>query len=119
MTIRAVRGAITVEANTREAILAAAGEMLQTLIDRNGITPESVVSAIFSATDDLTADYPAEKAREMGWTQAGLMCVGEMRVEGSLRACLRVLVLWETDKPQAEMQHSYLRGASGLRPDLD
>jgi chorismate mutase len=119
MTIRAVRGAIKVPEDTPEAILAATGKMLQAIIDRNGITPESVVSAIFTATDDLKAVYPAGKAREMGWTRAGLMCVQEMNVADSLRACLRVLVLWETDKPQAEMKHCYLGGASGLRPDLD
>jgi len=119
MPIRAVRGAITVSEDTPEAVLEAAHEMLQALIDRNGIAPESVVSAVFSATDDLTSVYPAEAARRLGWNEAGLLCVQEMAVEGSLPACIRVLVLWETDKPQSEMQHCYLRGASGLRPDLD
>ena len=118
MSVRSLRGAITAPEDTPEAILAATGELLQALIDRNGITPDSVISAIFSATDDLTSAYPAEQARRMGWTRAGLMCVQEMNVAGSLRGCLRVLVLWETDKPQSEMQHCYLRGASGLRPDL-
>jgi len=119
VTVRSLRGATTVPEDTPEAILAATGELLQALIDRNGITPETVISAIFSATDDLTSAYPAEKAREMGWTRAGLMCVQEMNVAGSLRGCLRVLVLWESDKPQAEVQHCYLRGAAGLRPDLE
>ena len=119
MTVRAVRGATTVSENTADAMLEATRELLQALIDRNGIAPESVISAIFTATDDLTAAYPAEQARRMGWTRAGLMCVQEMNVAGSLRGSLRVLVLWETDKPQSEMQHCYLRGASGLRPDLD
>jgi len=71
----------------------------------------------FVATDDLTSAYSAEQARKMGWTRASLVCVQEMAVEGSLPACIRVLVLWETDKPQSEMQHCYLRGAPGLRPD--
>ena len=118
MTVRSVRGATTVTEDTPEALLEATRELLQALIDRNGITPESVISATFTATDDLTSAYPAEQARRMGWTRAGLMCVQEMNVAGSLRSCIRVLVLWETDKPQSEMQHCYLRDASGLRPDL-
>lgn len=119
MSLRSVRGAITVPEDTPEALLKATGELLEGLIERNGITPESVVSAVFSVTDDLTSAYPAEQARQMGWTQASLMCVQEMHVVGSLRACLRILVLWETDKPQSAMRHCYLRGAAGLRPDLD
>ena len=119
VSVRSLRAAITVSDNTADAMLEATRELLQALIDRNGITPETVISAIFSATDDLTSAYPAEKAREMGWTRAGLMCVQEMAVEGNLPACIRVLVLWETDKPQAEVQHCYLRGAAGLRPDLE
>jgi chorismate mutase len=119
MPIRAMRGAITVDEDTPEAILEAAGEMLQALVDRNEITPESVISAIFTATGDLTSAYPAEQARRMGWTRAGLMCMQEMGVTNSLSRCLRVLVLWETDIPQSEMRHCYLRGAAGLRPDLE
>jgi chorismate mutase len=118
VTVRSVRGATTVSEDTSEAVLKATREMLEELIGRNGITADSVASAIFSVTDDLTSAYPAEEARRMGWTQAGMMCLQEMRVEGSLRACIRVLVLWETERPQTEMRHCYLRGASGLRPDL-
>ena len=119
MSVRSLRGATTVSDNTADAMLEATGELLQTLVSRNGLRPEAVISALFTATRDLTAAYPAEAARRLGWNEAGLLCVQEMAVEGSLPACIRVLVLWETDKPQSEMQHSYLRGASGLRPDLD
>jgi chorismate mutase len=118
MSIRSLRGAITVPENSRQAIRAATTELLQALIDSNGLQAEQVVSAVFSATPDLNAAYPAEAARALGWTRAGLMCVQEMRVDGSLSMCLRVLVLLETDRGQREMVHCYLRGAQNLRPDL-
>lgn len=118
MPIRALRGAITVPENTRPSLLAAAEELLQSLIEDNGIEPEAVVTATFTTTADLTAAYPAEAARSLGWTQAGLLCVEEMPVEGALEKCLRVLVLWESNRPQSTMKHQYLRGAEDLRPDL-
>jgi chorismate mutase len=119
MTIRALRGAITVPEDTRQALLEATEGLLRALIDANGIEPEAVVAAVFSATDDLTAAYPAEAARALGWTEAGLMCLKEMPVKGGLERCLRVLVLLETEMPPLAMRHIYLRGARGLRPDLD
>ncbi len=117
-SVRALRGAITVEENSRAAILEAAAELLAALTAANEIAPEEVVSVIFSATRDLDAAYPADAARWHGWGQAGLMCLQEMEVPGSLRRCLRVLVLWETPLAQTELRHQYLRGAEVLRPDL-
>ncbi len=117
MAIRGIRGAITVSRNTREAILAATHELLDSLIEANGIRPGEVISATFTATSDLDRAYPAEAAREKGWTEASLLCLQEMEVVDSLARCLRVQVLWETDLPQAELQHRYLRGAASLRPD--
>lgn len=119
MPIRALRGAITVPENTRPALLSAADQMLEALIEANNLEPEMVISAVFSATPDLTAAYPAEAARNLGWTEAGLLCLQEMAVDGSLPRCLRVLVLVESDLPRSAMRHQYLRGARGLRPDLE
>ena len=118
MPVCALRGAITVTDNTREVILEATNEMLNDLMVRNGISNEKVISAWFTATPDLDAAPPAAAARELGWTQAALLCVQEMPVMGSLPMCIRVLILWDTEKAQAEMKHSYLRGAVVLRPDL-
>lgn len=119
MPVRALRGAITVPENTRPALLSAADEMLKALIEANELDSETVISAVFSATPDLTAAYPAEAARNLGWTEVGLLCLQEMAVKGSLSRCLRVLMLVETDLPQSAMRHQYLRGARGLRPDLE
>ncbi len=92
--------------------------MLEALAQANGITPEKVISAVFTATPDLDAAYPAEAARGLGWRRAGLLCTQEMAVAGSLPMCLRVLVLWESEVSQREVRHCYLRGAANLRPDL-
>ncbi len=118
MSIRAARGATTVPENTRTAILQAAREMLEAIAEANHITPEKVISAVFTATPDLDAAYPAEAARGLGWRRAGLLCIQEMAVAGSLPMCLRVMVLWESERPQDRVRHCYLRGASNLRPDL-
>ena len=113
-----IRGATTVEHNTREAIVAAARELLEALIARNGIVSAHVASALFTTTTDLDAEFPAVAAREIGWDSVALMCGHEMRVPGGLERCLRVLVHLNTDREQSEMQHVYLRGATALRPDV-
>jgi chorismate mutase len=118
MNLCALRGAITVAENSREAILQASGELLLALIEDNDIEPQDVIAATFSATGDLDAAYPAEAARDLGWREAGLLCLQEMAVEGALPMCLRVRVLWHTGKTQPQMRHQYLRGAAVLRPDL-
>ena len=119
MPIRGIRGATTVEANTREAILEAAGELLGEIIRANGIQTEDVASAYFTTTIDLNAEFPAVVARrDFGWTNIALMCGHEMDVPGSLRMCLRIMMHVNTDTPQKDVCHVYLRGATVLRPDL-
>ena len=117
MPIRAIRGAITVPDNSRGAILEATNALLQALVEANGLSARKVIAATFSVTPDLDQAYPAEAARGMGWSDAALMCVQEMRVEGALSNCIRVRVLWETVQPQSAIAHCYLREASKLRPD--
>ena len=119
MPIRGIRGATTVEANTREAILEAAGELLGEIIRANAIKTEDVASAYFTTTTDLNAEFPAVVARrDFGWTNIALMCGHEMDVPGSLRMCLRIMMHVNTETPQSEVCHVYLRGATVLRPDL-
>jgi chorismate mutase len=119
MPCRGIRGATTVETNTREAILDAAREMLSEIIRRNGFETEDVASAHFSTTPDLNAEFPAVVARsDFGWHNAALMCGHEMSVPGSLPMCLRVTIMVNTEKAQKDIQHVYLRGAAALRPDL-
>jgi chorismate mutase len=117
-TVRGVRGATTSDENSREAILQATRQLLALMIRQNGIDPRDVASAIFSVTVDLNAEFPALAARQLGWLDVPLLCTNEIDVPGSLRRCVRVLVHWNTDRPQAEIKHVYLRGAVQLRPDL-
>lgn len=116
--VRGVRGATTSDGNTAEQILACTRELLDRVVALNGIAPEDVSSAIFTVTPDLTAAFPAKAARDLGWVHVPLMCAQEIDVPGSLPMCVRVLLLWNTEKTQREIAHVYLRGAVALRPDL-
>lgn len=118
MTIRAIRGAITVDGNDRGAILDATGELVGALMDRNALEVDHLVSAIFTMTDDLDAVFPAEAARQKGWGQVPLLCAREIAVPGALARCIRILVHAQSDRPRSDIQHVYLREAIKLRPDL-
>jgi chorismate mutase len=118
MTCRGVRGATTVEANTREEILTGARQLLALMIRRNGIEPVDVASALFSTTSDLNAEFPALAARQLGWLDVPLLCMHEINVPGSLQKCVRILINWNTDKPQDQIVHVYIKEAVTLRPDL-
>ena len=118
MLCRGVRGATTADANSREEILTATRQLLALMIRVNGIEPEDVGSAIFSLTRNLDAEFPALAARQLGWLDVPLLCTYEVDVPGSLRKCVRVLIHWNTDKPQADIHHVYIKEAIKLRPDL-
>ena len=118
MKCRGVRGATTIASNTREEILKATRELLALLIRQNGIESRDVASAIFSTTPDIDAEFPALAARQLGWLDVPLLCGHEMAVPGALPMCIRVLIHWNTDKPQNEIEHIYVRDAKRLRPDL-
>jgi chorismate mutase len=118
MLCRGIRGATTVEANSREAILEATAELLAAMVKTNGIKPDDVASAFFTTTPDLNAEFPALAARGLGWNDVPLLCGHEMGVPGSLPMCLRILVHVNTDKRADQIVHVYLRGARVLRPDF-
>jgi len=114
-----IRGAITVQTNTREAILEATTQMLEEIIALNQLEEDELRAIFFSATKDLTAVYPAIAAREMGIVTPSLLCLQEMYVEGSLEKCIRILMEVEkTRLKQETVKHVYLRKAENLRPDL-
>lgn len=118
MLCRGIRGATTVKANTREAILDATTELLLAMAKANEIRPENLASAIFTTTPDLNAEFPALAARNLGWNDVALLCGHEMAVPGSLPMCLRILLHVNTDRSADQMVHVYLRGAKVLRPDF-
>ncbi|MCS6802746.1 MAG: chorismate mutase [Chloroflexota bacterium] len=115
MMVRGIRGAITVEENSSRAILAATRELLCAIVDRNAIAVDQIAAVFFTTTPDLNADFPAVGARQLGWHHVPLLCGHEMNVPGALPACIRVLVLVNTDKAQDEIEHVYLRDAVTLR----
>jgi len=119
MPTRGIRGATTVAADQPDLILEATRELLEAILKENeGMKPEDVGSAIFTVTDDLASTFPAQAARQMGWSMVPMMCAREIPVPGSLRKVIRVLVHWNTDTSQSAIKHVYLRDAVKLRPDL-
>jgi chorismate mutase len=119
MTTRGIRGATTIEMDTKENVLSAARELLEAVLASNpDLQTEDIACAFFTVTDDIASAYPARAARQMGWTQVPMMCAREIPVTGSLPFCIRVLVQWNTEKKQGEIKHVYLRDAVKLRPDL-
>lgn len=117
MRLRGIRGATTVDANSREAILEATAELLTAIIDANGVRREDIASVFFSTTPDLNAEFPALAARDLG-PHVALMCFHEMDVPGSLPLCIRVTMHVNTTRPAEEIRFVYLRDARKLRPDL-
>jgi chorismate mutase len=120
MTVcRGIRGATTASANDREAILSATRELLERIIERNQLAAADVAAVFFTVTDDLNAEYPAVAARQLGWTEAALLCAREIPVPtATVPRCIRVLALVNTDRSAAEIVHVYLRDAAALRPDI-
>ncbi len=117
MWCRGIRGAITVSENTKEAIIAASKELLQNLMEANEVEISDVACILFTTTPDLNAAFPAAAARELDWRQVPLLCGHEMNVPGSLSSCLRILVLFNTNKRNEEIVHVYLGGAETLRAE--
>ncbi len=119
MTLRGIRGAITITADEREQVLSATQELLAAILSANPrLRTEDIASALFTVTEDIASDYPALAARQMGWEQVPMLCAREIPVPGSLPLCIRVLLHWNTECEQSAIQHVYLREATRLRPDL-
>jgi chorismate mutase len=117
--ISCIRGAITVNSNTKEEILNATKELLNNIIEANKLSSDEIVSILFTCTRDLDEAYPAVAARDIGITKAALMCVQEMYVKGSLTMCIRVMLQIQSDRTQTACKHIYLKNAAALRPDLE
>jgi len=117
MKLRALRGAITVDANEADAILAATEEHMRELMERNALDPDQMVSCIFTCTRDLDAEFPAVAARNLGLSSVPLLCAHEIDVPGALPKVIRLLVHCYLD-PDSVPRHVYLREAESLRRDL-
>jgi chorismate mutase len=117
LVCRGVRGATVALTNSSEAILEATQELLISLVEANRIDVDDVACIFFTTTPDLTAQFPALAARQLGWQDLALLCGHEMYVPDSLGRCIRVLMLWNTERKPSEIVHCYLGDAARLRPE--
>jgi chorismate mutase len=115
--VRAIRGATTVQNNSKEEIITATQELLIKIQNENQFLLPDVISVVFSMTEDLNAEFPALAARKLGWTTIPLLCTREIPVPGSLPKCIRVLIHINTEKQQTEIKSIFLKDAVNLRPD--
>ncbi len=118
MKMRGIRGAITVDADEPQAIVAATKRLLSSMVAVNGVELDDIASVLFSLTPDLRAAFPALGAREMGWVHVPMLHFSEIDVPGSLPRVIRVLMHVNTALAQQQVEHVYLDGARVLRPDL-
>ncbi len=119
MSIRGIRGAIDVPTDEAEVVLQATRWLLDAIMEANPrLHPDDLASVLFTTTPDLHSVHPAKAARQMGWNNVPLLCFQEMLVEDSLQRVVRVLAHWNTELPQAAIQHVYLGEAAQLRSDL-
>jgi chorismate mutase len=118
VTVRAIRGAVQVDANDSAAILGGTSELVTEIMTRNQLTQADVISVVFSATTDLNAEFPALAARKLGFQDVPLLCCAEIDVPGAMPRVVRLMMHVETAAPRSAVQHVYLRGAAALRLDI-
>jgi chorismate mutase len=116
---RGIRGATTVDSNTKEAILAATAELLQKMVKDNGVVKDQIACVYFTTTVDVNAAFPAQAARRLGWTEVALLCGHEMNVPGSMAKCIRILMMVNTNKKLQDIVHVYINGTESLRSDTE
>jgi chorismate mutase len=118
VAVRAVRGAIQVDADEPDEIYRGVQEMLAAVLERNDLGADDVISIFFTATTDLTSCFPAAGARLVGFADVPLLCASEIAVPGSMPRTVRLLAHVETPKPRAQIRHAFLGAAAALRDDL-
>ena len=118
MSIRAIRGAIQLDVDERSHLIKSTAELLTKMLHDNKVDESKLISILFTASPDITSEFPALAARELGLGDVPLMCFVEMDVAGALPRVVRVLINVESDTPRSQIQHVYLRGATALRLDL-
>ena len=116
--IRALRGATTLDADTKDQVIERTAALLETMLERNEATKSDLVSILFTATKDIHAEFPAAAARSIGMGDIPLLCARELDVTGAVGLCVRVMMHLYTEKEPADLRHVYLEGAVGLRDDL-
>ena len=118
MTLRALRGAITCDENTKAEIDAKTQRLVREMLERNGLVHDDLVSVIFTTTPDLTAEFPATGARALGLGDVPLLCASEVDVPHGMKRVVRVLIHCDSERNRDQLHHVYLDGARALRDDL-
>ncbi|MBQ9245413.1 chorismate mutase [bacterium] len=117
---RGIRGAITLDSDSKADVKNAVVELISQIQEKNNISPKNISHVIFTLTKDIKSVYPAKIAREefKGWNYVPMVCMNEMEIDNSLQKCLRILIVINTELAQNEIKHVYLKGAAKLREDL-
>ncbi|MFV9925322.1 MAG: chorismate mutase [Francisella endosymbiont of Hyalomma scupense] len=115
---RSIRGATTLDKDTRQDVISATKELLQQIIRCNDVNINDIVNIVFTATTDIKSEFPTVAARELGLVDVPLIDCQQMMRDGVLEYCIRVMLTYNTEKTQTDIKHIYLRGAEVLRPDL-
>ena len=118
MAVRAVRGAIQLDIDDRDHLMAGTTELIKQVLEQNGLTVDDLISMLFTATPDLHSEFPALAARELGIVDVPLMCAAEIDVTGAMPRVVRLLAHVDTLRSKSEIQHVYLGGAAALRRDI-
>ena len=113
--VRGIRGATTVNTNTRLEVIEATQEMLSTILDKNKLSIDDIAAAIFTTTEDINSEFPAYAARMLGWEYIALLDSMQMKVPNAIKLCIRVLLLVNTDIPANQLKNVYLNQAVNLR----
>ena len=116
--VRALRGAITIENDTRDQVMERTALLIQTMMERNDVAKSDLISIVFTATDDIASEFPAAAARQIGISDVPLLCARELDVLDAVGLCIRVMMHLYTEKEPSELRHVYLEGAVPLRTDL-
>jgi chorismate mutase len=116
--VRALRGATTIDSDTTDQINQRVQELVNTMLARNGVDKDDLISVLFTATEDIHSMFPATAARGAGLGDVPLICARELDVEGGTPLCIRVLMHLTSDRDRDRLHHVYLEGARGLRDDL-
>jgi len=116
--LRALRGATTLDEDTPEQVNERVRALVSSMLERNGIDHDDLVSILFTATDDVVSMFPAAAARSLGLGDVPLICARELGVVGAVPRCVRVLMHFYTERTRDSLHHVYLEGARGLRDDL-
>lgn len=117
-TVRALRGATTVDADTSEQVKERVQALVTEMLERNAVAKDDLINIVFTATDDIHSMFPATAARELGLGDVPLLCARELDIEGGAPRCIRVMMLFTTERARGDLHHIYLEGARSLRDDL-